>query len=239
MEAGYKLKNKLPILKWALKNIPIDKLCNPKVDLRYIRSPAFKARIHSSLLSLGIIEPLKVRSMPSDLYEILDGKTRKEDLIDMGFNGNVPCLVTECNDKQALTLQCVLAMIRRNLDPIGMARYVKLKHDEGQTLSQIGLPFSLKKSQISKYLALNKLSPEDKLRVARRELTVDEGYRIASTRRSIPEWALERKVKTKPCPYCGEHVDEVYLAKTPHCTACVERLGEAIKRERKYKQKRF
>lgn len=227
------------MLKWTLENIHITKLLNPQVDLRYIRSPAFKARLHSSLTSLGFIEPLKVRRVPPDLYEIIDGKTRKQDLLDMGFDGDIPCLVTECTDEQSLTLQAVFAMVRRNLDPVGMAKYVKLKHDEGLTLSQIGTPFSIQKAQVSKYLALNKLSESDKLRVARRELTVDEGYRIVRTRRSIPEWQLARERKTKPCPYCAEHVDEVYLTKTPHCSACVERLEKAIKLERKYKQKRF
>lgn len=225
-------------LKWELKNVPLDKLVNPKTDLRFIRSPSFKARIRHSLTSLGIIEPLKVR-VRNGLYEIIDGKTRKEDLIELGYVGSVPCLVTECTDDEALTLQCVLSMIRRNLDPVGFARFVRIQHDKGKTLSEIGKPFHLKKAQVSKYLALNKLGEDDKLRVARREISVDEAYAIVRKKRVIPEWARDRKPKSKPCPHCGELIEDVFHATTTLCPACIERLQEAISRERKFKQDRF
>lgn len=223
------------MLKWELKNLPLDKLIDPRIDLRFIRSPSFKARIRRSLTSLGIIEPLKVR-VRDGLYEIIDGKTRKEDLVELGYIGSIPCLVTSCTDDEALTLQCVLAMIRRNLDPIGFSRYVKIEHDKGKTLAQIGEPFHLKKAQVSKYLALNKLSEEDKLRVARRQISIDDAYAIVKKVRVIPEWL---KPKSKPCPHCGELIDDVFHARTTLCPACVERLQEAIKRERQFKQERF
>jgi len=231
------LNNKLSTLKWVLKDIPISKLMNPKTDLRYFRSPSFKARIRSSLLSLGIVEPIKVRMKDSETYEIIDGLTRKQDLVDLGFEGTVPCLVTTCNDDEALTLQCAFAFTRRNIDPIGMARYVKLMHDKGLTLAKIGEPFYMKKAQVSKYLALNKLSDDDKLRVARRELTIDQGY--ALVRRTRPSLAFEFKPKPMPCPFCGDMDEDYPLVKLSLCSLCTERLKEAIKRERKHIQKRL
>ena len=178
-----------------------------------------------------------MRSLPSGSFEILDGVTRREDLAELGYSDSVPCLVTECTDEQALTLQCAFAFTRKNLDHIGFARYVKIKHDEGLTLSKIGEPFHLKKAQVSKYLALNKLSPEDKLRVAHRELSVDEAYALVCKRR-LPQ-NFEPKVESKPCPWCGELVEDVWHAKTTLCPACEKRLTEAIKSERKFKQKKL
>lgn len=230
----YILINKL---KWVLKDIPISKLVNQKTDLRYVRSPSFKARIRSSLLSLGIIEPIKVRERDSEHYEIIDGTTRKQDLIALGFKGLVPCLVTECSDDVALTLQCALSFTRKNLDPIGFARYVKIQHDTGLTLAKIGEPFNMKKAQVSKYLSLNKLSDDDKLRVARRELTIDQGY--ALTRRTRPSPSFEFKPKPMPCAACGDMDEDYPLVNLSLCSLCTERLKEAIKRERKHTQKRL
>lgn|GEM_PF-4752568 len=231
----YITNNKLSILKWHLKNIPIKNLRNTKTDLRYVRSQAFKARIRSSLLSLGIIEPLKVRVLGSELFEILDGNTRKSDLVSLGYDNIVPCLVTECSDAQALTLQCAFAFIRRNLDPIGFARYVKIKHDKGTTLSVIGEPFNLKKAQVSKYLALNKLSKEQKLRVANREISIDDAYDLIRKRR-LP---FDFKPKPKPCPYCQIYEEYYPLIKISLCSTCEGKLKEVIKRERKHKQKKL
>jgi ParB-like chromosome segregation protein Spo0J len=233
---SYILINKL---KWELKSVPLEKLLNPKTDLRYVRSPSFKARVRSSLLNLGIIEPLKTRALGNGYYELLDGITRREDLTSLGFKGAVPCLVTECNDDDALTYQCVYAFTRKILDPMGLARYIKLMHDRGLTLARIGKNFNMKKAQVSKYLALNKLLPEDKLRVANRELSIDDAYYMVRKHRMPPSWLQERIPKPKPCPFCGERVEETFMSKTLLCPACVERLQEAITRERKYTQKRF
>jgi hypothetical protein len=228
------LRNKPSTLKWALKDIALDKLVNPKTDLRYVRSQVFRERIHSSLLTLGIIEPLKVRMQDSDTYEILDGVTRKQDLNDLGYV-TVPCLVTSCTDVQALTFQCAFSFTRRNLDPIGMALYVKLMHDKGLTLTKIGEPFNMKKAQVSKYLALNKLSDIDKLKVANRELTIDQGYAIV--KRTRP--SFDFKPKPIPCPFCGT-IDEAYPTyRTLICSSCEETLKQVLAKKRKHKQKKL
>jgi len=203
--------------------------------LRYVRSTAFKARIRSSLLTLGIIEPLKVRVLDSKRYELLDGKTRKQDLIALGYESTVPCLITTCTDDEALTFQCAFAFIRRNLDPIGFSRYVKIKHDKGMTLSKIGEPFNLKKAQVSKYLALNKLTKEQKLRVANREISIDDAYALISKHKP----PFDFKPKPKPCPYCQIYEEYYPLIKISLCSTCEGKLIELIKRERKHKQKKL
>jgi len=230
------LTNKLGVLKWELHDVPLSLLVNPKKDLRYVRSPSFKVRLRSSLSSLGILEPLKVRAR-GDFYEILDGVTRKEDLQELGYSGSVPCLVTSCTDEEALTLQCVFAFTRKLLDPIGFAHYVKLKKSQGLTLSQIGEPFHLKKSQVSKYLALNKLTPEEKVRVANRELSVDQAYALVTKKRELP--LSKSQVETKPCPWCGERIESPWLTKTELCPSCQDLLRKSIARARKFKQRQF
>lgn len=220
-------------MKWKLEEVSLDKLVNPKTDLRFVRSQVFKTRLSSSISEFGVLEPLKVRSRSDSRFEILDGVTRKQDLIEQGYSGSVLCLVTTCSDEDALTLQCVFASMRRNLDSIGFARYVKLKHDEGKTLTKIGEPFRLKKSQVSKYLALNKLSDEDKRRVANREITIDQAYALVTAKRMLPPSYTEPK--PLPCPYCGESVDSPFLIRTSICVACEERVKKAIARERRYK----
>lgn len=112
---------------------------------------------------------------------------------------------------------------------------IKLMHDKGITLTKIGTPFNLKKAQVSKYLALNKLTREQKLRVANRELSIDDAYTIVSKRR-LP---FNFKPKPTPCSFCGQYDEDYPLFKVSMCSTCEAKLKAVIARERKFKQKRL
>lgn len=218
-------------IEWQLKELPLKLLDNPSLDFRSFRSASFKSVLKSSLVNVPFFDPLKVRTKLNGRYEILDGVTRKEDLLELGFK-RVLCLVASCDHDTALAIQVHSAYTRRRLDVIGLARYFALQRRAKKKLNEIGEPFGIKKAQVSKILALLKLSDYDQNRVARGELSINDGYRFVKK-----QWRREQRLKIeeptqKACVYCGERVDPQFFRRVEFCPACEERLIGAIKRDR-------
>jgi len=227
------------LLTWELRDILISLLDNPKTDLRVYRNPSFKVMLKNSLRIHGLLDPLKVR-IKNDRYEIIDGVTRKLDLLELNVK-SVQCLVTECDDETALLVQAQVSKMRYPLDPMGFSNYVKIMHDKGKTLSTIGEPFGLKKAQVSKYLCIARhLCNDDKIRLAQREISVEYAYIMARDKKNIGEMSFRLPKQNVSCPSCDEIVsDESILYKKTVCPFCDDLFIDALERYRKFKQMRF
>jgi ParB family chromosome partitioning protein len=84
---------------------------------RYYFDPEKQQQLVQSVKQYGILEPLLVRPIPENKYEIVAGERRYRAAIDAGLT-QVPIVVKELNDEEALHLALIENLQRVDLNPI-------------------------------------------------------------------------------------------------------------------------
>lgn len=111
-----------------------------------------------SIQSQGLIEPLIVRLIAKDRYEIIAGERRWRAATIAGLK-IIPCLVGEYSDKQACTLSLVENVQRQNLNLVEEARaYKRLVEEFHYQQDEIALLVGKSRSHIANILRVLSLS---------------------------------------------------------------------------------
>ncbi len=213
------------------KWIPLNKLVSPKRDIRTNRSELFIKKLMNDIRNGRIIDPLIVRILPNEKYEVLDGETRHIALERLKWK-KAPCMIYNVPDVEALLIQCKMAILKRSYDPIGLAHLIKyLNKTKKMTLMSIAKELGYKhRSFVSKLHALNKLSDEDKERVSKGELSIEMGYSIASNRPYSRFEDKDRPKLKKQCDICEQYLSEEEIFKIRICPLCFEALKQKAKK---------
>ena len=98
-------------------------------------SESFKELVES-VRANGLCNPLTVRKLGQDRYELVAGHRRRRacDLVGMTF---IPCYVRNVNEEEAEALTCVENLNREDLLPIDEALTVKAMLDHGRSREEI------------------------------------------------------------------------------------------------------
>jgi len=124
--------------------IPIDRLIEPKEELRSVLVKENLEELAESIKELGILEPLIVRPV-EDKYEIVAGHRRflAAQMVELK---EVPCIVKELNDRQVLLERLHENLKREELNVVDQAALIhKLWDREGLSYKQIGDLFGKEK----------------------------------------------------------------------------------------------
>lgn len=113
----------------------------------------------SSIKELGIIQPITVRKLGFNKFQLVSGERRfrASKLIDLE---TIPAYVRIANDQESLEMALVENIQRQDLDPIEIALSYQRLIDEIQlTQEQMSERVGKKRSTIANYLRLLKLDP--------------------------------------------------------------------------------
>ncbi len=113
----------------------------------------------SSINKLGVIQPITVRKLGSNKYQLVSGERRyrASKLINQA---SIPAYIRTANDQESLEMALVENIQRQDLDPIEIAlSYQRLIYDIKLTQEQMSQRVGKKRSTISNYLRLLKLDP--------------------------------------------------------------------------------
>lgn len=114
----------------------------------------------SSIKQLGVIQPITVREIQPDTYQIISGERRYRASIIAGLT-HVPVYVRTVNEIDMLTMALVENVQREDLDAIEIATsYQRLIEECKLTQEQLSERVGKKRATISNYLRLLKLPPE-------------------------------------------------------------------------------
>lgn len=146
-----------------------------------------------SVSASGIIAPIVVREAGPAEFEVIAGERRllAARLLKML---EVPCLVRECNDAEALTLSLTENLQRNNLSPIEKATGLRrLVIDMGLTQQEIGERIGVPQSVIAHHLRLLKLPVEVQHLIHEGVLSTGHGKVLAGVkdRKRVIDLALE------------------------------------------------
>ena len=116
-------------------------------------------QLASSIKELGVIQPITVRKMDYNQYQLVSGERRYRAAKLIGLTA-VPAFVRLANDQESLEMALVENIQRQDLDPIEVAlSYQRLIDEINVTQEALSERVGKKRSTITNYLRLLKLDP--------------------------------------------------------------------------------
>ncbi len=113
----------------------------------------------SSIRELGVIQPITVRKVSFNKYQLVSGERRFRASKLIGLE-TIPAYIRIANDQESLEMALVENIQRQDLDPIEIAlSYQRLIDEINLTQEQMSERVGKKRSTIANYLRLLKLDP--------------------------------------------------------------------------------
>ena len=140
-----------------------------KIKLNTIEVNPFQPRSHFnkealkelalSIKELGVIQPITVRKLGYDKYQLISGERRLRASKLAGLN-SIPAYIRVANDQEMLEMALVENIQRKNLDALEIALSYQLLIDECQlTQEKLSQRVGKKRSTVTNYLRLLRLNP--------------------------------------------------------------------------------
>ena len=146
--------------------VPLDSIApNPRQPRTVFDEEALGELVHS-LREVGLLQPVVVRPLGQDRYELIMGERRWRAAREAGFQ-TIPAIVRETGDDALLRDALLENLHRSQLNPLEeAAAYDQLLQDFGCTHDQLAGRLGRSRPQISNTLRLLKLPPSVQRRVA-------------------------------------------------------------------------
>jgi len=131
---------------------------NPFQPRTYFDEEALR-ELANSIKELGVIQPITVRKLSEDKFQLVSGERRFRASKLIG-NKTVPAYIRLANDQEMLEMALVENIQRKNLDPIEVAlSYQRLIDEVKLTQEELSTRVGKKRSTVTNYLRLLKLDP--------------------------------------------------------------------------------
>ena len=131
---------------------------NPFQPRSYFNEEALN-ELASSIKELGVIQPITVRKLTGNKFQLVSGERRFRASKLIG-NTTIPAYIRIANDQEMLEMALVENIQRKDLDPIEVAlSYQRLIDEIDLTQEQMSQRVGKKRSTITNYLRLLKLDP--------------------------------------------------------------------------------
>jgi ParB family chromosome partitioning protein len=158
----------------AIANLPLGKIETNPFQPREDFDETALAELAQSILEQGIIQPLTVRKMGYDKYQIISGERRFRASKLAGIE-TVPCYIRVANDEQMLEWALIENIQRENLNAIEIAiSYNRLIEECSLTQDELSKRVGKNRSTVTNYMRLLKLPAE--IQAALRDGSISMGH---------------------------------------------------------------
>jgi ParB family chromosome partitioning protein len=146
----------------SLKKLPIEQLKPGKYQPRKDMSPEALEELAASIKNQGIIQPIVVRKVDSDLYEIIAGERRWR-ASQIAELDTVPVLIKDVPDEAAVAIALIENIQREDLNAMEEAIALQRLQDEFElTHQEVADAVGKSRTSVTNYLRLNKLEDDVK-----------------------------------------------------------------------------
>jgi ParB family transcriptional regulator, chromosome partitioning protein len=154
--------------------------------------------LSDSIRAHGIIQPLTVRKLGRDKYQLISGERRFRASQLAGLN-EVPAYVRIANDQTMLEMALVENIQREDLNPIEVAlSYQRLIEECDLTQDQLSQKISKSRTSITNHLRMLKLPAEIQAGVRNMEISMGHARALVSAGDEVTQIALfQRVIKDK------------------------------------------
>ena len=150
--------------------------------------------LSASILTHGIIQPLTVRKLGRDKYQLISGERRFKASQLAGLE-QVPAYVRVANDQAMLEMALVENIQRQDLNPIEVAlSYQRLIEECNLTQDQLGQKIAKSRSSITNHLRLLKLPAEIQLGVRKGLITMGHARALVSAKNDEAQQLLFNRI---------------------------------------------
>jgi ParB family chromosome partitioning protein len=133
-----------------------------------------------SIKELGIIQPITVRKLGKDKYQLISGERRLRASQAAGLT-EIPTYIRVANDQAMLEMALVENIQRRDLNPIEVAlSYDRLVKECDLTQEELGNRVGKNRASTSNYLRLLKLPSEIQSALSKQEISFGHGRALAA-----------------------------------------------------------
>lgn len=117
--------------------------------------------LSQSISNNGLLQPLTVRKLKNDEYELIVGERRLRASVMAGFT-KIPCIVMKCSDKDSAIFALIENLQRKDLGMFEEARGInRLIRKYGITQEQAAIQLGKKQSTVANKLRLLRLSYDE------------------------------------------------------------------------------
>ncbi|MBV2132320.1 ParB/RepB/Spo0J family partition protein [Pseudomonas sp. MAP12] len=153
-----------------LQQLPLDLLQRGKYQPRRDMDPQALEELSHSIRSQGLMQPVVVRPIDGERYEIIAGERRWRACQLAGLE-RIPALVREVSDEAAIAMALIENIQREDLNPIEEAVALqRLQHDFQLTQQQVADAVGKSRVTIANLLRLTALPEEVKVLLAHGDL---------------------------------------------------------------------
>ncbi|KFZ28124.1 chromosome partitioning protein ParB [Pseudidiomarina atlantica] len=158
------------LTKGELQKLPIEFLQPGKYQPRKDMSPEALEDLAASVKAQGIIQPIVVRELETDKYEIIAGERRWR-AAQMARLSEVPCLVKSVPDEAAVAIALIENIQREDLNAMEEATALQRLLDEFQlTHQEVADAVGKSRATVTNLLRLNNLEQETKTLLERGDI---------------------------------------------------------------------
>ncbi len=202
-----------------LRNLPVEWLTRGKYQPRRDMTEEGLDELADSIRSQGVIQPIVVRPIASERYEIIAGERRWRAAQRAGLK-EVPCVIRDIPDEAAIAMALVENIQREDLNVVEEAMALQRLMDEfGLTHQQVAEAVGKSRTTVTNLLRLLNLAPEVRTMLERGDLdmgharallalpeakqitvarqVVDKGLTVRETERLVKK-TLQGKSTKKP-----------------------------------------
>jgi ParB family chromosome partitioning protein len=163
-----------------LKMLGVDELQRGQFQPRDDFDPDALNELANSISAQGVIQPLVVRKITYDKYEVIAGERRWRAAKISGLK-KVPVIVREINDQVALAIGLIENIQRESLTPLEEAKALRqLIEDFKMTHEEISHVVGRSRSSVSNLIRLLQLSDDVKQLLSSRKIEMGHGRALLS-----------------------------------------------------------
>jgi ParB family chromosome partitioning protein len=134
-----------------------------------------------SIKELGLIQPITVRKVSAQKFQIISGERRFRASQIAGLD-EVPVYVRTANDQEMLELALVENIQRENLNAIEVAiSYKRLMHECNLTTEKLAERVGKDRTTVTNYVRLLKLPPEIQIGIIERKISMGHARALINT----------------------------------------------------------
>jgi len=178
----------------AIANLPLTKIETNPFQPREDFDQVALAELSQSILEQGIIQPLTVRKMGYDKYQLISGERRFRAAGLAGIE-SVPCYIRVANDEQMLEWALIENIQRENLNSIEIAiSYNRLIEECSLTQDELSKRVGKNRTTVTNYMRLLKLPAEIQAALRDGSISMSHARTLINVEDATKQLLITRKI---------------------------------------------
>lgn len=174
--------------------LPLNQIETNPFQPRTQFNPDTLAELASSISELGVIQPITVRKLKENSYQLVSGERRFRASQSINLK-SIPAYIRITNDQESLEMALVENIQRDDLDPIEIAlSYDRLINEIELTQEQMSKRVGKKRSTVTNYLRLLNLDPIIQSGIRDGFISMGHGRALLSVSENQEQLRLYKKI---------------------------------------------